>query len=505
MRNHCSCRRLLSTLLLLTFAGAIALWAQPEMGRVYLEITKVKQLSDDMMSVEEELVTPFVQERIREGNQIFHALYEVRYPASDEAEYDYIVINGFADFAHLEMDETNAGRLAMQTFPNARIPEMIERYRNAMSHQGTEIFVVRDEAFPGMTTATGEHSAYAVVNHMKVRDGQVADYLNMEIDVWKPLHQSRARAGLINDWMLLERVLPYGKEMYEDYLTVDMFSKWTQLAGSQWGEHFQKVHPNRNWEKVQEETAALRDLRHSEVWRLVHMVDEPAESVSYQIMKPGKGPHPMNGQEVAYRVLLNSADGEELFSSEELGFSLYEVIGDNLYDRYMDEGFRQLRKGGLLQIELPAGSQSGSLRNMTDGKTATLKVELLDIGIPAPDGVKWLEKQLAEHGLEPAMEQYSKLRSHNPRGYVFREGDMNQLGYRLLEKRDHSAALYVFALNQQNYPASWNAWDSLADGYMAAGDHEKAMMGYEKALKINPEFGPAREKLDAMKAGLASN
>ena len=70
------------------------------------------------------------------------------------------------------------------------------------------------------------------------------------------------------------------------------------------------------------------------------------------------------------------------------------------------------------------------------------------------------------------------------------------LGYQLLWRNMHEAAIKVFKLNTQAYPGAANPYDSLGEAYMAIGNEELAIEDYEKALSINPEMPSA---IDALK------
>jgi cytochrome c-type biogenesis protein CcmH/NrfG len=39
----------------------------------------------------------------------------------------------------------------------------------------------------------------------------------------------------------------------------------------------------------------------------------------------------------------------------------------------------------------------------------------------------------------------------------------------------------------REYPDAWNPWDSLGDGYAAAGDPRNAVRAYRPSLELNPE------------------
>ena len=74
------------------------------------------------------------------------------------------------------------------------------------------------------------------------------------------------------------------------------------------------------------------------------------------------------------------------------------------------------------------------------------------------------------------------------------EVDVNNLGYQLLNGGKIDDAMEVFNKNTELYPNSWNAWDSLAEGYMNKGDKQLAIQYYTKALVMAPENQKERIK-----------
>lgn len=69
------------------------------------------------------------------------------------------------------------------------------------------------------------------------------------------------------------------------------------------------------------------------------------------------------------------------------------------------------------------------------------------------------------------------------------EQDLNQYGYQLLGQDKTDEAIAILAKNVKDHPASWNAYDSLADAYSRKGDKRMAIANYEKAQKLtkNPQ------------------
>ena len=80
----------------------------------------------------------------------------------------------------------------------------------------------------------------------------------------------------------------------------------------------------------------------------------------------------------------------------------------------------------------------------------------------------------------------------------FSETDMNATGYLLLRAGRIAESIAAFLLNAKSYPGSWNAWDSLAEAYMKAGNIRLAIENYEKSLKLNPGNQGARQAIEKM-------
>jgi tetratricopeptide (TPR) repeat protein len=76
---------------------------------------------------------------------------------------------------------------------------------------------------------------------------------------------------------------------------------------------------------------------------------------------------------------------------------------------------------------------------------------------------------------------------HDP---VFRygslESEINDLGYRLLADRSVEDAIAIFQVNVDEFPDSWNAYDSLGEAWEKRGDLETALDHFRKSVAINP-------------------
>jgi len=79
------------------------------------------------------------------------------------------------------------------------------------------------------------------------------------------------------------------------------------------------------------------------------------------------------------------------------------------------------------------------------------------------------------------------------------ETTINDKGYALIAGKEIEKATQVFMLNTLIFPSSANAFDSLGEAFMLAGNKESAIKHYEKSLALNPQNTNALEQLKQLK------
>ena len=89
-------------------------------------------------------------------------------------------------------------------------------------------------------------------------------------------------------------------------------------------------------------------------------------------------------------------------------------------------------------------------------------------------------------GAAQALEDYSAQRAKGP-AKDFSAVDLNAGGYDLLGLGKTEDAIRVFQANVALYPKDANVYDSLGEGYMAAGQKDLAIWNYRKSLELNPQ------------------
>jgi tetratricopeptide (TPR) repeat protein len=112
---------------------------------------------------------------------------------------------------------------------------------------------------------------------------------------------------------------------------------------------------------------------------------------------------------------------------------------------------------------------------------------------PKAPVVDTLLRIITTEGISTAIQAYHTLKESPD--FLVTEVQLNTLGYRLLGLKQVPEAIEIFKLNVAGYPRSANAFDSLGEDYMVAGDREEAIKSYRRSLELNPMNTNAVEQL----------
>ena len=88
--------------------------------------------------------------------------------------------------------------------------------------------------------------------------------------------------------------------------------------------------------------------------------------------------------------------------------------------------------------------------------------------------------------VELAKKRFWEYRNDPANAYLNPEATVNSLGYRLMELKRLEQAIELFKLNVEAFPQSANAYDSLGEAYLNAGNNELALKNYQKAVELDP-------------------
>lgn len=129
---------------------------------------------------------------------------------------------------------------------------------------------------------------------------------------------------------------------------------------------------------------------------------------------------------------------------------------------------------------------NGSKQNVW---SRTLVESVMAAAAPKTFAAEALSGQLIDYALKPAVDGAANARMQNilkssgVQGAAL-ERTINETGYAVRENIGVAASIRVFELNTILFPASANAWDSLAEAYQAKGEGDKAKQLYDKAKAL---------------------
>src|SRR5215813_600903 len=112
--------------------------------------------------------------------------------------------------------------------------------------------------------------------------------------------------------------------------------------------------------------------------------------------------------------------------------------------------------------------------------------KLIKPGVSIPLNQSRFLKIMETSEWEKAEQAYNEDKKKNPDSDLLNESALNSLGYMLLRQKKNSNAIPVFELATKNYPNSANAYDSLADAYVASSQSQLAIAASQKELSLVP-------------------
>ncbi len=119
----------------------------------------------------------------------------------------------------------------------------------------------------------------------------------------------------------------------------------------------------------------------------------------------------------------------------------------------------------------------------------------LDVPEPRMPIADEMASLIERDGINAAVEHYHELKTKQPDAYDFSEQQLNELGYVYLNRGEIDIAKQLLALNIEMYPDAFNTWDSMGEAHMQAGEKDKAIAYYRKALELNPGSTNSKQML----------
>jgi hypothetical protein len=226
-----------------------------------------------------------------------------------------------------------------------------------------------------------------------------------------------------------------------------------------------------------------------------------ASGLTYLVTEKGKGRLPKKGETVVVHYTGTLTSGAKFDSSLDRGEPIAFKLGAGRVIKGWDEGIAKLHIGDRAILVIPAKlgyGAKGAGGVIPPNATLIFVVELVDIR--GPSLAEMLFEVNKASGGAAMLARYRELKQGGFKDIYHSESDLNGLGYQLLAAKQVADAIEVFKLIVEEYPRSANAYDSLGEAYVAAGQRGLAIDSYTKALEIDPKFPSAIKALEKLKS-----
>ena len=224
--------------------------------------------------------------------------------------------------------------------------------------------------------------------------------------------------------------------------------------------------------------------------------------LKYLVLSKGNGEHAQLNKNVEVHYTGYLLDGKVFDSSVERGDPIEFILGTGQVIPGWDEGIALMNVGDKYRLIIPANlgyGEKGAGNVIPPNSSLIFDVELLSIGIPKPSINEALMDLVLSDSITAAINKYHELKKNNANDYNFKESQLNNFGYQLLQAGKIDQALVLLKLNAESYPQSSNVYDSMGEAYMIKGNKEEAIKNYEKSLQLNPKNKNAEDNIKKLK------
>ncbi|MBK8699063.1 MAG: hypothetical protein IPN29_05775 [Saprospiraceae bacterium] len=189
-------------------------------------------------------------------------------PSGSSAEYDFVTRNTFlGEDMYAAVYTDNYFPANWQSMLTVDEIDLVLRTGEIRTMVKSETFVVRDEVWADDSRTNAK---LFVVNFFNVPEGKTSeDHAKVEMDIWKPVHAARVKAGTMKGWSYLEKMLPFGSLQRYNSITIDGYTDMRQYLNPWSDDYFKAAHPGKDMAAMLKQTSDSCILVRGEVRMMV--------------------------------------------------------------------------------------------------------------------------------------------------------------------------------------------------------------------------------------------
>lgn len=202
-----------------------------------------------------EYSVPLYQNQVEKGHITSWKLFRVRYPNSDDEEYQFVAMTEVAKFQHLDFPAYYGD--AKDVLGEAKAAEMSKAYAQAPSKLvRVQEFRIR-ESTDGWSKAD---SKVLQVRYIGYKPGMEGDLIKRQREIWKPFYEDAVQTGRSTGWAALQIRFRASTELPYNWITMNGLSTLGDLGEplppalrEKWGPKLQQLDLRRERKLVREE------------------------------------------------------------------------------------------------------------------------------------------------------------------------------------------------------------------------------------------------------------
>lgn len=115
--------------------------------------------------------------------------------------------------------------------------------------------------------AQNDDSYFLKIDYLKAKGPDITNYLELEKELWKSIHQERLERGIIKSWNLYGVVAAEPNANY-NYIVVNLFDEFGKIDYYDLDDIITAVHPEMNIDDFMRQTRSSREVVRTEIWEI---------------------------------------------------------------------------------------------------------------------------------------------------------------------------------------------------------------------------------------------
>jgi hypothetical protein len=219
---------------------------------------------DQFLKLAEQELKPRFQELTDSDVLSSWSLYYVRFPGGEKSNYHLISI---ATATNIDTLLNTFSDLRLPSYIPANTSEKIQKLASTSTLVKSELWKV-ENALP-INGNADLPSTYMTMDYMEVAPGKNPDYLMLEDEVAKPIHQERMDKNAMAGWHVYSLISPSGSSYGYNFSTANFFNQASDIEFGFTNEVInQSMGKNANVSELFNTIYTTRDRVKVELWKL---------------------------------------------------------------------------------------------------------------------------------------------------------------------------------------------------------------------------------------------